>query len=111
MFNILEVLWSTKLGFGFFIAFISFNVTMVIRFAIENKDYVTRFRTFKFGDNIFLPFFGGFAGLALGDYERQGNWYESNWWHVVVLAIGLVVDFGLEGYFQNFPEKATADRF
>ncbi len=111
MFNILETLWSMKFGFGFFLAFVSFNITMVIRFTMESADYTTKFRSFKFGDNIFLPIFGGFAAVVLQNYERQGKWYEATWWHILVLAIGLVVVFGLEGYIQNFPERTGRSFF
>ena len=101
MFSLVEQIWGMGYALAFFVAFVSFNLTMVIRFAIEKKDYVTPFRSFKFGDNIFLPVFAGFAGIILQNYEHQGRWYETNWWHILVFAVSLGTIFFLEGYYPG----------
>ncbi|HRN96731.1 MAG TPA: hypothetical protein PLD54_04755, partial [Candidatus Levybacteria bacterium] len=74
----MESLWSLDWwGFAIFIAAFTFGTTIVIRLLVEvvlmgEKFYTTPFRSFLYGDTIFLPIFAGFAALVLLDYERQG---------------------------------------
>jgi hypothetical protein len=103
--SVVQNIWDLGSGINYLLLmFVTFGGTMITRIIWEKSFYLTPFRSFRNGDTIFLPTFMAFSAHALGDYERQGMWFETLWWFFLVVIIASVIILLMEGYIPKFPQ-------